>query len=154
MKPNYIIIPLIMIIVSVAGSLLTSAGMGWYQTLKLPKLAPPGFAIGTVWTVIFLLTTISALIFYNTARRDKKFKWIIVFFVANAILNAFWSFLFFTQHWITISIIEMVVLDLTIIILMILIWPISRLASLLLIPYAAWVAFATFLAYGIHLLNS
>lgn len=154
MKLNYVIIPLIMIIVSSLGSIFMNQGMTWYQTLKMPGIAPPGFVIGTVWTIIFILTAISALIVYNSLPRDRIFKWIISFFIANAVLNALWSFLFFTQQLIFISIIEMVILNLTVIALIVLIWPRSKLAASLLIPYSVWVSFATFLAYGIYLLNT
>lgn len=153
MKLNYLIIPLITIAVALSGSFLTSGGMDWYKTLTLPKLAPAGSVIGTVWTIIFILSTISALIFYNKSPRHKNFNLIVAIFLINAVLNIVWSFLFFSQHWILASIIEMIILDLTVIILMILIWPISKWASLLLLPYALWVAFATSLAYQILVLN-
>jgi len=68
-------------------------------------------------------------------------------------LNVFWSYLFFNQHQILASIIEMIILDTTVIVLILLLWPISKLASYLLMPYAVWVAFATYLTYQILLLN-
>jgi tryptophan-rich sensory protein len=153
MKINYFIIPLITLIVAFSGSFLTSGGMGWYKTLKLPEVAPPGSLIGLVWTIIFILTTISALIFWNKTPRDSRFNTIVIFFLINAFLNVFWSYLFFNQHQILASIIEMIVLDITVIVLIILLSQILKLASYLLIPYAVWVAFATYLAYQISLLN-
>ena len=153
MKINYFIIPLITLIVAFSGSFLTSGGMAWYKTIKLPKIAPPGYFIGIVWTIIFILTTISALLFWNKAPRDSRFNTIAIIFLINAFLNVFWSYLFFNQHQILASIIEMIILDITVIVLIFFLWPISKLASYLLMPYAAWVAFATYLAYRILLLN-
>jgi benzodiazapine receptor len=153
MKPNYIIIPLITIAVAVIGSFLTSAGMDWYKTLKLPSIAPGGSIIGSVWTVIFILSTISAIIFWNSAPRTNLFWWIIGLFIVNAILNVAWSYIFFYSQNIGPSIIEMIILEISVLGLCVLIWPFSYIASILLWPYAIWVCFATYLAYNIWILN-
>jgi len=153
MKINYIIIPLITVLVAVVGSWLTSGGMEWYGTINLPEWTPAGSVIGAVWTTIFILTTLSALIVWSRANRNRRFWWIIVIFLINAFLNVFWSFLFFSQHLIGPAIWEAGLLDASVIALIILIWPISRLASILLVPYAGWVAFATYLTYTVWLLN-
>jgi tryptophan-rich sensory protein len=152
-KMNYIVIPLITILTAAVGSWLTSKGMGWYQTIKLPPWTPPGSAIGSVWTTIFILSAVSALIVWNKAPRDARFCWIIAIFIANAILNVFWSFLFFNQHLFGQAVIEAAVLGISVAALVVLIWPVSRLASLLLAPYFAWVTFATYLAYVIWTIN-
>jgi tryptophan-rich sensory protein len=153
MKPNYIIIPLITIAVAVIGSLLTNAGMVWYQSLELPPLAPAGFYIGLVWTIVFILSTISAIIIWNSPNHDKFFWWIIGIFIANAVLNVLWSYLFFFMNLLGSPIIEMIFLELSVLALCILIWPRSKTASILLWPYAAWVIFATYLAISIWQLN-
>lgn len=152
-KPNYIIIPLITILVSVIGSFATSRGMDWYRTINLPEITPPGQFIGTVWTILFILATISALIVWNTAERTGNFKLIIALFIANAILNVLWSYMFFGAHWIGPAVIEAGLLGLSVIMLIIFIWPVSKLAAGLLMPYAGWVAFATYLTYTIWQLN-
>lgn len=153
LKLNYLVIPLIAVFVSVFGSWLTDTGMDWYKTISLPEFTPPGSFIGIVWTIIFILTTISVLVVWNKFERNKIFWIIVVLFLANAFLNVFWSFLFFNQHLIGWSLIEMNILNLTTILLIIFIWPKSKFASVLLMPYAGWVAFATYLAYNIWLLN-
>ncbi|MDD5341135.1 MAG: tryptophan-rich sensory protein [Patescibacteria group bacterium] len=153
MKPNYIIIPLITLAIALTGSLLTSAGMDWYNTLTLPASAPAGIVIGTVWTIIFILSTISALIIWNNFKEDKLFRWIIGIFIANAILNVLWSYVFFYSHQIGASIVEMIILELSVLSLCVLIWPKSKWASILLWPYVAWVIFATYLTVNIWQLN-
>ena len=153
MKINYILIPLIVLAVSVGGSLLTNSGMPWYDTLKLPSIAPPGGVIGAVWTVIFILSTISAIMLWNVAPRGMQFNLIFSLFAINAILNVLWSFFFFNQQMIGASIIEMCVLNLTTLALIIFGWRFSWIAASLLIPYFAWVSFATYLAYKIWILN-
>ncbi|PIR66294.1 MAG: hypothetical protein COU51_04675 [Parcubacteria group bacterium CG10_big_fil_rev_8_21_14_0_10_36_14] len=68
-------------------------------------------------------------------------------------LNFLWSYLFFDQHLFFLAIIEASILGFSVLILIIFIWPVSRLASILLFPYFGWVAFATYLTYAIWVLN-
>jgi benzodiazapine receptor len=152
-KLNYFFIPLVTLAVAFAGSWVTTQGMGWYAALRLPSWTPSGGSIGLVWTIIFILSTASALIVWNAATRPKKFSWIAGLFAANAFLNYFWSQLFFGWHHIGLSIAEMIVLEITVLALAVLIWPRSRLASLLLWPYAGWVLFATYLALSVFFIN-
>jgi tryptophan-rich sensory protein len=156
MRISYIIIPLITIAVSLIGSSFTSGGIegGWYESISKPSWTPPGSVIGTVWTIIFILTTISALILWKNAPRDTRFYILISVFLANAFLNVFWSYLFFSQHLIGYAVFEAALLGLSVIVLIVLAWPISRLAAYLLVPYAAWVSFAIYLTYSVWKLNS
>lgn len=160
MKINYFIIPLITILVAVLGSFLTSSGggaqnpTGWYSSINKPEFTPSGKIIGSVWTVIFILTAISALIVWNSSNvLQDKVLWIGAAFLLNAFLNVFWSYLFFKMHFIGAALIEMLFLELSVIALIILIYPISVLAMVLLIPYAVWVLFATYLTFSIWRLN-
>lgn len=155
MKIGYIIIPLAVIIVASTGSFLTALGIdpGWYASIAKPSWTPDGSVIGAVWTTIFILTAISALLVWKKAKRDKRFYWIVTLLIANACLNVLWSLIFFVLHEIGFAVIEAALLDVTVIALMVLIWPISRIASLMLLPYAVWVAFASFLTYNVWVLN-
>lgn len=166
-KPNYIIIPLITIAVAVIGSVFTSSGMQWYDSEVIkPVLNPPKWIFPVVWNTIFILTTISALIAWNKRYVENRFLlifkkkqidvifvFVIGLFIANAIFNVLWSLLFFTLHQLSLALFEMIILEITILIIMVLLWKRSKLASLLLIPYAAWVGFATYLTFQIVILN-
>jgi len=153
-KPNYILIPLFVLVIAVLGNIITAQGLDWYSRLNLPLITPPGFIIGIIWSVIFILTTISALIFYNRAFRNLRFIFVITLFLINGALNLLWSYLFFNLHLVGASIVEMLFLEATVIALIFLIRFSSKKASVLLYPYAIWVIFATFLAYQILLLNT
>lgn len=160
MKSNYFIIPIIVFLTATIGSYFTGAGQEWYQTINLPFFTPPGWIIGLVWTFIFIFSTISALIFWNLPIRqseDKKIKlkfWTIaLIFLINAGLNVFWSYLFFYQGLIGAAVFGAGLLGISVIALIIMIWPISKISSLLLTPYAVWVCFATFLNGFIWFLN-
>ncbi|MFA6550839.1 MAG: TspO/MBR family protein [Candidatus Gracilibacteria bacterium] len=151
-KPNYAFIPLIVILAALVGSWFSSQGMAWYDSeLVKPALTPPKLAFPIAWNTIFICTTISALIFWNKSTAKKKLLtrhwWIVSLFVANAILNVLWSFLFFQLHLVTSAYVEMLFLEASVIALILLIWKLSKTASLLLLPYALWGAFATYLTY-------
>lgn len=166
-KSNYIVIPLITIAVAVIGSIFTSLGMPWYDSeLIKPALTPPDWLFPVAWNIIFVLTAASALIAWN--KRYVKSRYLLVFhkkeidvvfsfvvglFIANAIFNVLWSLLFFTLHQISLALFEMIILEITILLIMVLLWKRSKIASLLLIPYAGWVGFATYLTLQIVLLN-
>lgn len=152
LKTNYIVIPLITIATISVGSWITSAGMNWYKTINLPSFTPPGSFIGMVWTILFILATISALIAWNKAWGKRKTV-VGVAFILNILLNVGWSVLFFGLHLVGPAIYEAALLGVSVLVLMILIWPVSKLASWLLAPYLAWVSFATFLTYTIWSLN-
>lgn len=154
MKLNYLIIPLIVFLVAFCGSFFTERGLDWYETINLPAWTPSGSIIGIVWTVIFILSTVSVILVWNRYPREKGFGLIIGLFLLNGVFNFTWSWLFFGKHMIFPAAIEAVFLGLSVLSLILLIRPISRLASLLLFPCLFWVSFATYLTFNVWKLNS
>lgn len=166
-KPNYIVIPLITVLVALLGGYFTSLGMPWYDTVIIkPSITPPDWIFPIAWNIIFVLTTISVIISWNKGeskthflrifRRDreaKNYNLVIVLFILNAILNILWTYLFFGMHLINFAFVEMLLLEATLLFLVLFTHRISPLASVLLLPYTLWVAFATCLTYQILLLN-
>lgn len=153
LRISYLLAVLITLLVALGGSWVTSYGMSWYETLKLPAWTPSGQIIGLAWTIIFILTAWSAILVLKLGRRHPNFWLAIVFFLINAVLNFGWSALFFGWHKIAYSFAEMIILLCNVLALITCTWPISRKASLLLVPYAAWVIFATYLFWNVLLLN-
>lgn len=151
---SYIVIPIIVILTAVVGGQFTNEGLSsWYLTIDKPEWTPSGAIIGTVWTVLYTLIAISAILFWNNAPRGGLFWAIVALFLVNAVLNAGWNYVFFARHAIGGALVEIAVLEATILALIGMLWPLARLSSLLLVPYAAWVAFASYLTYAIWALN-
>ena len=155
MKLNYFVIPFVAVITAAVGSVLTSGGKVWYQMILTPTWTPPGMAIGIVWTVLFALATLSALIVWNHEEHHaKERRWGIGgLFIANAVLNVLWSLAFFTLHLLGAATLEAGLLGVSVLLLAIVIWPHSRFASVLLWPYLVWVCFATTLTGIIWRMN-
>ena len=152
---SYIWIPAITLSTAFLGSYFTSLGMGWYgSSLTLPPLTPPRWVFGPVWSAIYILTTIAAIIWYENAPRGVLFSITGSLFLTNALLNVLWCFFFFTMHWIMLSFFECALLSVVTAALMgALLIQIGR-YGLLLLPYVVWSFFATYLTWSIALLNS
>lgn len=153
MKINYIIIPIIVFLVSFLGGQVTGSGMDWYKTIKLPSWTPPGWVIGLVWTFIFIFAAVSIILFWNLELKPNYFYLVIGLFALNGFFNILWSYLFFGQHLIGLAVIEAFLLGLSVLALILSIWPFSISAASLLIPYCVWVFFATYLTYSVWFLN-
>ncbi len=153
MRFNYIVIFLLVFFVSFFGGRITSGGMDWYKTIKLPSWTPDGSVIGMVWAFIFILYAISIILVWNSGNKPNNFYWIVGLFILNALLNIFWSYLFFGVHSIYLATLEAGILGVSVLGLILIIWPFNKLAGFLLIPYVSWVGFATYLTYNIWLLN-
>jgi len=152
-RSSFVVIPMIALFVASIGSAITGVGMEWYHTINLPAWTPPGQLIGFIWTIIFILTAASALLTWNRFPRDRRFVWIVSFFVLNAFLNLFGSYLFFSLHTVAVAADEAALLCLSVLILIALTWKHSSLAALLLVPYALWSGFATYLTVTVWWLN-
>jgi tryptophan-rich sensory protein len=74
-------------------------------------------------------------------------------FAANLALNLAWTWIFFQGQKPTAAGIEILVLLATILGLIRLVWPHNRAAAAMLVPYAAWVTFATALTWTIAVKN-
>jgi tryptophan-rich sensory protein len=77
----------------------------------------------------------------------------LLFFTAQLLLNALWSYLFFGLNNILLALIEIILLWLIIYETYYIFKQIDKRASYLLIPYLVWVGFATILTGSIYWLN-
>jgi benzodiazapine receptor len=150
---KYLVVFLSVFAVGGVGSWLTSRGLDWYNQSNIPSFAPGGSVIGTVWTIIYILSAIAIILWLNQKKRDANYYRVIWWFVVNGVLNAFWSYLFFFNHQVGVAIAEMIALEASVLVLIWLMWKRVRLSAILLIPYAVWVVFATYLAYSFLVLN-
>lgn len=148
-----IVIALVLILVAGLGSKVTAEGMKWYRTLSLPPWTPPGAFIGSVWTVIYVLAGSSAFLFWTTDA-SPEWRWIVAgCFALNAVLNVLWSAVFFRWHAIGWAFAEALLLELSVVSLIAVLLPFSFLSAMLLVPYALWVLFASFLTFTVWQAN-
>ncbi|MEI6810116.1 MAG: TspO/MBR family protein [bacterium] len=124
----------------------------WYATLNRPALTPPDWIFGPVWTVLYVMIALSVFLYYRTPVRS--YVWLTTgVLVLHLISNFIWTPLFFRLHSPTAALADILFLDMTLVILIFSFWMTSRPAAILLLPYLAWVSFATYLNYGFYKLN-
>lgn len=134
------------------GGIATDIG-DWYRELKKPAWQPPDWLFAPVWTLIFALIAWSAAAAWLAASADERGVRVVLPFAVNLLLNVAWSFLFFRLRRPRLALIELLALWLSIVVLMLALWPISQFAALLLLPYLLWVSFAGWLNRTIVRLN-
>ncbi len=137
------------VVVAGAGAFLTDL-TPWYRTLKKPSWQPPDFLFGPAWTVILALASWSL---YLALRDGTNRDVVYALFIVNGFANVLWSPLFFKFARPDWALIEVPFLWLSILAPMVVLWPVSQAASLLLLPYLCWVSFAAFLNLTIVRLN-
>ncbi|GAA1687530.1 tryptophan-rich sensory protein [Nonomuraea maheshkhaliensis] len=127
---------------AVAGSLATTSGSAWYRRLGKPSWQPPARAFPLVWTPLY------GLIAYGGARAlsraDEEGRGALGRALAvNLALNAAWPALFFQARSPRLALAEIVLLNASNLALVRRAGRADRAAGALLLPYAAWTAFAT-----------
>jgi translocator protein len=126
----------------------------WYYSLVQPSWAPPDWLFGPAWTLIFGLTAYAAYLYWVGDTDNVRRRRGLMLFALNGMLNVLWSFLFFKMKRPDWALLEIPLLWISILALMVWVAPASRLASGLLVPYLAWVAFAGYLNRAVVQLNA
>lgn len=150
-----IIVVIVCLLVGYLSSFVTKEGViTWYPTLKKPFFNPPNWIFAPVWSVLYVCIGIAGGLVWRELDTDKELvKKALFFFVAQLLLNAMWSYLFFGLHNILLALIEIILLWLIIYETYLLFKKINKTAAFLFIPYLVWVAFATILTISIYILN-
>ena len=126
---------------------------GWYKTIAKPAWNPPDYVFGPVWTTLFIMMAIAGWLVWKPA----GFKPVIVplsLFGIQLILNVAWSWVFFGLHQTGWAVIEILVLWAVILATMVTFFRSSKVAGWLMVPYLAWVSFASVLNVAIWRLNA
>jgi tryptophan-rich sensory protein len=87
-------------------------------------------------------------------RQGGLWQWALALFAVQLALNAAWSWLFFAFHLPGAAFIEVVALRAAILATTVAFWLRSMVAGILMVPYLAWVVFATVLNFTIWRLNA
>ncbi len=120
-----------------------------YQSLRQPGWAPPSSVFGPVWTVLYAMIAVSGWLVWRETGLGKE----MAVYGAQLVLNAIWTPLFFGGDLFGLAFADIVVLWVLIGVTIALFWRVSKLAAWLLVPYLAWVTFATALNFSIWQLN-
>ena len=145
--------------VAALGSIATAGNVdGWYADADKAFWNPPNWLFGPAWTLLYTLMSVAAWLVWRTPSDSRRPA--LGFYVGQLVLNAIWTPVFFGLYpvigpsalWIALAII--LALDVAVLLTMIRFWKVSKLAAWLLVPYWAWVLFATTLNGALAALNS
>ena len=122
------------------------------SALVKPGLYPPPAAFGIVWSVLYVLIGLAAA--SVAAARGAEGRGVaLAAFAVQLLLNLAWSPLFFGMHQISKALWLLIALDVAVLATVVLSWRVRPVAGMLLLPYLAWVLFATVLNWQVLALN-
>lgn len=146
------LVPLVVALGFLSGLTGSAGDNPWSASLQKPALYPPAIIFPIVWTILYALMGL-ALAIVVAARGAKGRGVAIVAFIVQLLLNLAWSPLFFTAHQITLALGVILILDVAVLLTILLFAGVRGLAAWLMVPYFAWLLFATYLNFEIHRLN-
>lgn len=126
---------------------------GWYKTIAKPAWNPPDSVFGPVWTTLFIMMAIAAwLVWTKAGFKDASMP--LSLFGLQLGLNSAWSWIFFGLHQPGWAFVDILILWLAILLTSIAFFRRSAAAGWLLVPYLAWVSFASVLNFTIWRFNA
>ena len=137
----------------VLGGVLTRPNLDWYATLQKPGFTPPNETFPVAWTILYALMAVSAWLVWRAPGKEDDRRIAFNWFFNQLAIGGAWSYAFFQMHSPGLGLIVILVLLVAILVTIVYFDRLSRAASLLLVPYLLWVAFATSLNFAIWLLN-
>jgi benzodiazapine receptor len=146
-------VPAVVLLGTLSG-LLSNSGYdnGWFRSLHLPGFMPPAWAFPVAWTILYICLGL-ALAMLLHARGARGRGPIVLLFLVQLALNYSWSPVFFAMHRVGLALGIIVLMILMTLILIAMLWRVRRGAALLLVPYLAWLCFATALNHRIWVDN-
>ncbi|MBN9504460.1 MAG: tryptophan-rich sensory protein [Altererythrobacter sp.] len=130
----------------------STAESPWFMALKKPATFPPPIAFPVVWTVLYVMMGLAlALVCAAWGARWRGAA--ILAFVIQLAVNLAWTPTFFGAHEIGLALYVILALDVLVIVTVWLLWKVRRAAAVLMLPYLAWILFATVLNWQFLQLN-
>ena len=123
----------------------------WYKSLNQSPLTPPSWIFPIAWTILYALIIASGVVFLTNGGTVRSVGFL--YYCAAWILNLSWSQIFFRYQRPDLSFVVILGMLAFIALNIRAFYPVSHLAAYLLVPYLAWVSFATYLNGYIVFMN-
>jgi tryptophan-rich sensory protein len=139
---------------SLVGGLITRPQIpGWYAGLVKPAFNPPNWVFGPVWTLLFALMAVAAWRILSLPPATPGRRTALLWHAGQLALNVGWSAAFFGLNSPAAGLVVVAALFGAILATMDRFRRLDPGAAWLLVPYAAWVAYAGVLNGAIWRLN-
>ena len=122
------------------------------QKVLQPPLSPPGWLFPVVWTILYALMGIGAAKIYETPPSKKRSLGLNLF-VAQLVVNFFWSPIFFQLQAFGFAFLWLLLLWGLVLRMSLTFRKLDPPAAKLQIPYLLWLTFAAYLNLGVWYLN-
>ena len=137
---------------ALSGWLTREGARTFSETVMQPPLSPPAVLFPIVWGILYALMGIGAARIRMTPPSDDRNKGINLF-IAQLIVNFFWSLIFFNLQAFGLAFLWLVLLWVLVFLMIRTFWKVDPLAAKLQIPYLLWLTFAGYLSFGVWYLN-
>lgn len=127
------------------GGFASTRAPDFYFKLNRPSWSPPSWLFGPVWTTLYILMATAAWMVWKERGWGRE----LYLFLLQLVLNAIWTWLFFGFKQGKLAALDIVVLAILIVVTIAAFWKVRALAGALLLPYLAWVLFASALTFSI-----
>lgn len=122
-----------------------------YDGLIKPDITPPAIVFPMVWSILYLLMSISLYIISESDSNNKTKSYILYF--TQLIVNSLWTLISFGLNLKLLSFIWIIILFVLVLWMTIEFYKINKVAAYLQIPYLIWLVLAAYLSFNIYLLN-
>ena len=127
-------------------------GNNWFDGLNKPTFMPPGYLFGIVWPILYALLGISVGMILAEPEGDRRRVGLALFWVQLA-MNFAWSPIFFAAHDIQLAKFVIWIMVLLAAAAAGQFYRLRKPAGLLMVPYLAWLIFASILNATIEGMN-
>lgn len=143
---------LVTFLAAALGARASVSASSFYAELVLPTWAPPASLFGPVWTVLYAMMALAAFLVWRE-RGWRAAAPALRLYLLQLGINALWSWLFFGWKLGALAFVDILSLLVLIVATLVAFWRIHKLAACLLLPYLAWVSFASLLNYAVWQAN-
>ena len=145
------------VLVETVGALsgfLSREGTAIYGEMAVkPPLAPPSWLFPVVWILLYALMGVGAARVWLAQDSSERKKGLNLF-VAQLVVNFFWSLIFFNLQAYGFALVWLILLWILVAWMILTFLKVDKTAAYLQIPYLIWLTFAAYLNAAVWVLNS
>lgn len=139
----------------IIGGVATASSVStWYVALRKPPFTPPSWVFGPVWTTLYAMMGVAAWLVWRMGLEKPTVRTALTIFLVQLALNTLWSLIFFGLRAPGWAFLEIIFLWSAIVLTTVRFFRLSIVAGALMLPYIAWVSFASVLNYYLWRLNA
>ena len=151
---SYVIGIVLVEAVGFLSSVLSRSGLEvFWETAIQPSLTPPQWVFPVVWGILYALMGISAVRVWQAPPSKERSRGLNLF-VAQLVLNFFWSLIFFNAQAYGLAFAWVIVLWILVLAMILQFRKVDMAAAWLQVSYLIWLTLAAYLAYGVWVLNA